>query len=549
MKNKLLLGFLLYCYTASAQQWLWSYPVHSDGASQIMNVAADSSGNGYVMGGISGHSTFFGLNDSVGVDGLNSFVSKFDRYGNLAWVSGARGNFGMNNNPMNGGFALDNAGNSYLTGSFHDTAWFGNNSDTIQTVAPGNSKGILAKLDSDGKAVYAKQYNDPKHRGIIIGATPSGELVHSGYYSIPADTNFACYLKKSEAATGNDLWTLPGNATLIATVGSAIVPTNDGGFLLNAAYGYDSTVFHGLHSSVNIPATAGWHDVYMVKYTLSGEVLWGKKVGGVEYDWCRGITVDGDNNIIFAVESRSAASYDGIPLLPKGERTLHLIKTDPSGNYVNHISFNAGTYMHFWLNDLKSDRHGNIYLCAKMDTTQIIGSDTLFYNSDPLNQRISIMKFDAGMNYLWSQYMSGYCNCGGSISVADSIIYFAMNHDGSVSLNGTGYTYTAPTLTHTSFVAGLRNSELTTKTDEKVKETTFSVYPNPGTGLFTIEVNGEPSSGSQLQVFDMMGNCVQQSPATLEKTLLLNLESLPKGVYFVELKASRGIVVKKVVLQ
>jgi hypothetical protein len=75
------------------------------------------------------------------------------------------------------------------------------------------------------------------------------------------------------------------------------------------------------------------------------------------------------------------------------------------------------------------------------------------------------------------------------------------------------------------------------------------IYPNPGTGMFTIDASLETGNDTQLRVIDLLGNCVQNKVLGTERTVLPDLNGQPKGIYFVELSGAGGTAVKKVVLQ
>ncbi len=67
------------------------------------------------------------------------------------------------------------------------------------------------------------------------------------------------------------------------------------------------------------------------------------------------------------------------------------------------------------------------------------------------------------------------------------------------------------------------------------------IYPNPGTGIFNLEVSTDKQDVFQINVVDMIGNIVfstQTVPVASVLTKPIDLSSLSKGVYFVSLKGS-----------
>jgi len=147
LKKLVLLPSCLLPFLACAQQWLWGYPVSTDNGSSIEWVAADPSGNPYFLGWCSLSSTTLnGLNGPFPQTGLSTFVAKYDRAGNVTWVSGGWGSVEANH------MAVDASGNTWLTGQYWGSAYFGIVPDTQQASAANVSDFFLARLDASGRA-------------------------------------------------------------------------------------------------------------------------------------------------------------------------------------------------------------------------------------------------------------------------------------------------------------------------------------------------------------------------------------------------------------
>ncbi len=73
----------------------------------------------------------------------------------------------------------------------------------------------------------------------------------------------------------------------------------------------------------------------------------------------------------------------------------------------------------------------------------------------------------------------------------------------------------------------------------------FSIYPNPSTGLFTIETSGAEKI-SEVAVLNTMGAVVYRAPVHASGTAItLQLQSLPAGLYLARLQTLNGPVVQK----
>jgi len=75
----------------------------------------------------------------------------------------------------------------------------------------------------------------------------------------------------------------------------------------------------------------------------------------------------------------------------------------------------------------------------------------------------------------------------------------------------------------------------------------ISVYPNPSTGIFTLETNIE--SPKEVIVYDILGNIVYSVSNVLTKYPQVDLSSKSKGVYFVKIISGDIIKVNRIILQ
>ena len=80
------------------------------------------------------------------------------------------------------------------------------------------------------------------------------------------------------------------------------------------------------------------------------------------------------------------------------------------------------------------------------------------------------------------------------------------------------------------------------------KSTWATVYPNPATDVLNIEVNMLKNENSIIQIVDMLGNILINTPIMFEKgfnTIPMNINALSKGNYFIKIKMDQEIAVQK----
>ncbi|OFY90512.1 MAG: hypothetical protein A3K10_09225 [Bacteroidetes bacterium RIFCSPLOWO2_12_FULL_31_6] len=214
------------------------------------SVATDALGNVYWAGNFWGKTITFGTTSFSNTAGTyDMFFVKYDKNGNLLWAKNPGGTLNDNVNSI----VVDSFANIYLVGSYRSyTCYF----DTITLTCGGSTYTFIAKYDSSGSAIWAKQ---------------------AGYIGV--DIAFSCYTDSS------------GN---IYTVGS----------FDDINFAFDSLVLTEL----------GYSDIFIVKYNPSGVAQWAKSAGGNYYDEPSSINVDRSGNVYITGYFNQIAYFDSITL-------------------------------------------------------------------------------------------------------------------------------------------------------------------------------------------------------------------------------------------
>ena len=118
--------------------WQWAKQAGGTSDDRGQSIATDSSGNSYVTGYFTGTATF-GNTTLTSSGGYDIFLAKLDNNGNWLWVQRAGGTSDDRGNSI----AIYSSGNTFLTGYFKETAYFG----SISLTSNNNNQDIfIAKV-------------------------------------------------------------------------------------------------------------------------------------------------------------------------------------------------------------------------------------------------------------------------------------------------------------------------------------------------------------------------------------------------------------------
>ena len=96
-----------------------------------------------------------------------------------------------------------------------------------------------------------------------------------------------------------------------------------------------------------------------------------------------------------------------------------------------------------------------------------------------------------------------------------------------------------------------KETALASLSTDNVVSGEFNVYPNPTTGVFTVELNNIKADDYKISVTNVLGQEVYTS--TKELTTLvserIDLSSFDKGVYILEISNSESTLSEKIIIE
>lgn len=134
--------------------------------------------------------------------------------------------------------------------------------------------------------------------------------------------------------------------------------------------------------------------------------------------------------------------------------------------------------------------------------------------------------------YTWSSNASSATTSTVSVSPAINSTYTV------TGINGSGCTYS---VTKTISIKSCG----TTGVSQFITSNQVSVYPNPATEMLYIEC---PLKNATLYITDILGNKIKQTLVESELTTV-DISSLSKGVYFLNVKTATNVITKKFIVQ
>ena len=289
----------------------WATSIEGSIHELIDGMAVDSIGNTYITGSFRGTAKFGTTTlSSVTTGSEDVFVAKLDASGKVVWATSAGGK----SLARGRGVAVDNGGNSYVTGIFAGTLTFG--STILTSIAHYDI--FAAKIDPTGKVVWAKS---------------AGGAGAEQVFDISVDTGGNSYIT--------------------------------GGF--TGTVKFDNTTLQ----------SKGDSDIFVVKRDSNGKLVFATSCGGKGKEMAYGVRASSKGEIYVSGHFRGTATFGSTTLTSKGYNfSIFTAKLDSFGNSLwatsASCSSTAGLFTRIAL-----DNSENIYLAGNFSGSVTFGSTTL----------------------------------------------------------------------------------------------------------------------------------------------------------------------------
>jgi hypothetical protein len=343
---------------SQTQNFKWAKQIGGSTNDAAYSIDLDSARHVYSMGVFTGTVDLDpGPNTySIAATGNDAFIVKLDSNGNFMWGKSISGALSITIKGV-----VDKTGNVYVTGVFQGILDLDPGLGVYTLSTSGNPEAYVAKLDSAGNFLWAKQF---MANSVNIATDVSGNVFTTGDFYGTVDFD-------------------PGTAAfnLIASMGST------------------------------------YNDAFISKLDNNGNFIWAKQFGGLDLDEAFAVTTDVAGNVYTTGCFTSSADFDPGPatytLTGSSTSNIFISKLDMAGNFVwaKGITGPNGKAGHA----IKLDLLGNVFVAGNFSgTADFDPSASVFAmatsSSPTMVYNIFIEKLDNSGNFIWAKQIGGSNN-------------------------------------------------------------------------------------------------------------------------------------------
>jgi hypothetical protein len=368
------------------------------GSDSGFSIGVDGAGNFYVAGSFVG-TVSFGATTLSG-DGEEIFVAKYDATGGLVWAISAGGS-----GPDRGAsIIVDNAGNSYITGYYTNTADFGPVTATASGYDP-----FVAKVNTSGVFQWVQTFgssgtdlgNDITFAddGNIVAVGDFFGTVNIGATSLVSPGGSSIYVAKFNKSTGSPIWANSFGGTM--DDGSMAISVNGNGDIYVGG-SFFGTVTLG---TTTLTGSAFSLNSFVLKLNNLGVVQWAKHFSSGDWNNVLDIATDAGGNCVATGYFRSNMTAGGTVLDGINAEEIFLIKLESSDGDVLFAKRAGGTGYEFG-RGVAIDATGNIFISGDFEQQASFGDHDVTSKSNTKDTFVA--KYDSNGNALWVSSSGGH---------------------------------------------------------------------------------------------------------------------------------------------
>jgi uncharacterized delta-60 repeat protein len=303
---------------------VWAKRAGGSGWADGLGIAVLPDGSVFVTGCFAGSATFGpGESGEITLPGTEPFnydifIARYNHDGTLAWAKCAGGT------NDDGGYAIAvlSDGSVLLTGSFSDTATFGQGEGgEITLLSAGEGDIFIARYNADGTLVWAKRAGGTgSDYGSGIGVLSDGSVIVTGsfWYTATFGPGETRETVMDSAGYGNSFiarynpdGTLAWAKHVAAgyySVGRGIAVLTDGAAIVVGEF-LGTVVFkRGVSEEITLNSAGGW-DIFVANYNQNGSLAWAKQAGGSEDEILSAIAALPDGSALVTARFHGTSTF------------------------------------------------------------------------------------------------------------------------------------------------------------------------------------------------------------------------------------------------
>jgi hypothetical protein len=360
--------------TAQNSKINWIHQEEGEGSGIGQSITSDD--NSIYTAGSFTDTCWFGSTSIISNGGFDMYLSKYDKTGNFLWVQQYGGK--EYDTPLS---ITYNDGHIYTTGFFSDTISF----EETTLIAKGEYDIFITDHDPEGNLNWVKQIGGAeKDQGYSITTDNNNFIYISGIFqntvifddtSLASNGDYDTFLAKLDNA-GNIIWVNHAGGAG-ADLGISVTSDNLNNIYLTGSF-EDTAVFND-----TAIISSGFQDVFIAKYNSSGDLLWIRKAGGEWGDNGSSIFADENDAIYLTGMFGGTAFFNHDTLVSNGEFDVYIAKYSITGELIWIEGF--GSPENDQPNSIIGDNN-SIYVSCWFQDDAIIGDTLLLEHTSHILQ-------------------------------------------------------------------------------------------------------------------------------------------------------------------
>lgn len=370
-----------------------------------------------------------------------------------------------------------------------------------------DGKNWLLRLDSNGDTLWTKLFSSGPG-GTLPPETNSMASLNNtiygltGYYHSPSQIvsfYFMCILSNGFILSNK---TYP---TPFSSDARAIDKTYDNGFIMAGAAGTSSST----------------SDVRVIRTNAYGDTLWTKSYNISNNEAAQDVKQTADSGFII--------TGCALIILPSSiHYNIFLIKTNAAGDTL---------WTKFYIDSVTSESYS---VWQTGDGGYVLTGRIVNKTQTGFNPNIWLIKTDANGDTLWTKQF-------GNFPTSDIGFFVRQTKDGGYIISGTG-SLNGKVGAYIIKTDSMGNVNSGTGMAELNNPFVFNFYPNPSSGIFSLNVKGIPGRNSTIKIYNVANECVYSCITDNHIPAELNLSNLPNGMYAVTLQFHNKIYSRKIII-